>query len=444
MKFYVLMKMYLVILCFMKNVFWMIQYMIYFLVVMFMLMPIKGYLIFSLSYIFSCDIISYFLILLSIWICMLMLMASFGNLRNNFFMGGFMLSILFMLLMLVCTSKLMNLLIFYLFSEGSLIPILFLIMGWGYQPERIQAGLYLLFYTLFVSLPMLLGIFYMDFKYFSLMIYLMKFVSLNYSVMYLVLMLSFLVKIPMFFVHLWLPKAHVEAPVSGSMILAGIMLKLGGYGIMRVLIFMENLNMKFNSILISISLLGALYVSLMCFFQIDLKSLIAYSSVVHMGLMLGGLLTLTNWGFVESKMEMIGHGFNNFYSGECRELNYDLLLFLHWVPLNVLILKMDFFFLNWIYIFIDKYSSSSFFKFTGGDYINCKISNMIFYFNVIDCFSFFFFCSVWPLFILFCSTGSSIYKFKQLLFYWISWIFTFTSSLTSFKCIIFKVRLYNL
>nr|YP_010586311.1 NADH dehydrogenase subunit 4 [Lepidostoma fui]UZZ44086.1 NADH dehydrogenase subunit 4 [Lepidostoma fui] len=429
-------------LCFFKNLYWMSQMMIYFLVFMFMMFYPTSFFHSNLSYIFGIDLISYFLIFLSIWISGLMILASMKlyNFKvSDFF---FLFNILILLFLLICTFSSLNLFMFYLFFEGSLIPVLFLIMGWGGQPERIQAGLYLLFYTLFVSLPMLLGIFYLDFKYFSLMIYLMKFGGLNYSVMYVVMMLSFLVKIPMFFVHLWLPKAHVEAPVSGSMILAGIMLKLGGYGIMRVLVFMENLNMKFNYYLISISLLGALYVSLMCFFQIDLKSLIAYSSVVHMGLMLGGLLTLTNWGFSGGLIMMIGHGLcssglfclvnfnyerlnsrnlfinkgllnlmpslslwwfmflssnmaappslnllgeicllisllswsiilmgllallsffsagyslylfsfmqhgkfinqiNNFYSGECREY---LLLLLHWVPLNMLILKMDFF-----------------------------------------------------------------------------------------------------
>lgn len=104
---------------------------------------------------------------------------------------------------------------------------------------------------------------------------------------------AFLVKLPAFYVHLWLPKAHVEAPVSGSMILAGVLLKLGCYGIIRLMMFFEGIVIILRRMLLSLGLLGGLAVRAICLRQVDLKALIAYSSVSHMGLALGGL---GRWG----------------------------------------------------------------------------------------------------------------------------------------------------
>ncbi|YP_009473448.1 NADH dehydrogenase subunit 4 (mitochondrion) [Choristoneura fumiferana] len=307
MKF-LFMMIFMIPLCFIKNMFWLVQMFLFILMFFFMNLSMTLNNFSNLSYMFGCDMISFGLILLSIWICGLMLMASENLFKIKFYINFFLFNIIFLLIMLYMTFSVMNLFMFYLFFEGSLIPTLLLIMGWGYQPERIQAGLYLLFYTLFASLPLLLGIFYIFNEMNYIMMYFFKFMNLNLYLLYFSMIMAFLVKMPMYFVHLWLPKAHVEAPVSGSMILAGIMLKLGGYGLLRVMVFLQQVGLKFNFIWVIISLLGGFYVSLNCFCQVDIKSLIAYSSVAHMSLVIGGIMTMNYWGFMGSYVLMIGHG----------------------------------------------------------------------------------------------------------------------------------------
>nr|AYW52306.1 NADH dehydrogenase subunit 4 [Agrilinae sp. 1 ACP-2013] len=295
---------------FLMSYFWVFQFMLFILSFMFILNMSFDHSFINISSVLGCDLLSYILVLLSIWICSLMVLASSKINKGGFYSNFFCLVILLLLLSLFFAFSSLNFFIFYLFFEISLIPTLLLILGWGYQPERLQAGVYLLFYTLLASLPMLVSIFFLltsfDSLVFTFFIFPIDSVYLFFCVNFV-----FLVKIPMYFIHLWLPKAHVEAPVSGSMILAGIMLKLGGYGMLRMMKLFIGISCKISYFFIGISVIGGVIVSLMCLRQTDIKSLIAYSSVAHMGLVLGGIMTLNYWGFCGSFLMMIAHGLSS-------------------------------------------------------------------------------------------------------------------------------------
>nr|ACJ69622.1 NADH dehydrogenase subunit 4 [Venturia canescens] len=255
---------------------------------------------------YGMDLYSWGLSLLSIWILLLMLMSS-EVLMNKKNFNLYLYLMYFMLMFLLMCFFSMNMMLFYFFFESSLIPIFLLILGWGFQIERIQASFYMMLYTLFGSMPLFFMIIYIYNKNYTLEMTMIFINKLNIYI-YLMLIMAFLIKLPMYFVHLWLPKAHVEAPITGSMILAGVMLKLGSYGLMRVFLMMMNMCLKFNKFIIIISIMGGLISSFICLCQIDLKMLIAYSSVVHMSVLLSGMMTLFNMGYMGGYMMMISHG----------------------------------------------------------------------------------------------------------------------------------------
>jgi len=145
---------------FLKNRFWLNQFIYFIIFILFFFSISFNYIVYNISYIFGCDLLRYVIILLSFWICSLIIIASSNLFKKNFYYNLFMLVILLLLFSLFCTFSSLNLFIFYLFFEIRLIPTLILIIGWGYQPERIQAGIYLLFYTLFASLPIIITIFF--------------------------------------------------------------------------------------------------------------------------------------------------------------------------------------------------------------------------------------------------------------------------------------------
>nr|YP_010563527.1 NADH dehydrogenase subunit 4 [Epicauta emmerichi]UBU96211.1 NADH dehydrogenase subunit 4 [Epicauta emmerichi] len=289
------------------NYFWLLQFSMIFVSFMFLLTFSLNYMYMYISYCFGVDLISYLMILLSFWVCSLMVMASGKIYLTRFWSQLFIFVLLILLISLLMAFSALNLFMFYVFFEVSLIPTLMLILGWGYQPERLQAGIYLLFYTMLASLPMMVTIFFYYYNHGTLEFFMLD-KELNEILLYLCMNMVFYVKIPLFFIHLWLPKAHVEAPVSGSMILAGIMLKLGGYGLMRMMVVFMSIGMKINSVFIGLSMIGGLMVSLICLRQSDMKMLIAYSSVAHMGLAVSGILTMSFWGMSGALMMMIAHG----------------------------------------------------------------------------------------------------------------------------------------
>ena len=209
--------------------------------------------------------------------------------KSGTFLNVLVLSLVIVLLVFFCINKL---LIFYIAFELSILPIFLIILGWGYQSERLSARLRIIFYTLRASIPLLTLLIFSQ-QFFSI-VCIENFFALNrenVSVfsrpLIVFFLLAFAVKLPIFGVHLWLPKAHVEAPVLGSMILAAILLKLGSYGLW--LFFQIAFSFSFVNIWMSVSLTGATLVRLLCLRLRDIKIIIAYSSVRHMGILIAAL-----------------------------------------------------------------------------------------------------------------------------------------------------------
>nr|YP_009163092.1 NADH dehydrogenase subunit 4 [Ephippus orbis]AKT94775.1 NADH dehydrogenase subunit 4 [Ephippus orbis] len=207
-----------------------------------------------------------------------------------------------------------ELILFYVMFEATLIPTLFLITRWGNQTERLNAGIYFLFYTLAGSLPLLVALLLLQNNVGTLSLLTISYTNplplTTYAdkLWWAGCLLAFLVKMPLYGVHLWLPKAHVEAPVAGSMILAAVLLKLGGYGMVRMLTILEPATKELGYPFIIFALWGVIMTGSICLRQTDLKSLIAYSSVSHMGLVVGGILIQTPWGLTGALILMIAHG----------------------------------------------------------------------------------------------------------------------------------------
>jgi len=213
---------------------------------------------------------------------------------------------------LIFTFTSLDIVMFYVFFETVLIPIFLIIGIWGPRRRRIRASLLLFFYTLFGSLLMLFAILVINFQIGSFdyqLLFLSNFSETKQKLLWLCFFFSFSAKIPMMPFHIWLPEAHVEAPTTGSVILAGILLKLGSYGFLRFSIpLFPYASVYFLPFVYTICIISIVYSSLTAIRQSDLKKVIAYASVAHMNTIILGLFSLNVQGLEGSILQMISHG----------------------------------------------------------------------------------------------------------------------------------------
>nr|YP_007624406.1 NADH dehydrogenase subunit 4 [Grus monacha]ACN53692.1 NADH dehydrogenase subunit 4 [Grus monacha] len=262
------------------------------------------------------DQISSPLLVLSCWLLPLMIMASQNHLQHEppVRKRMFIMTLITIQPFIILAFSATELMLFYISFEATLIPTLILITRWGNQPERLSAGIYLLFYTLISSLPLLITVLHLHTQIGTLQLTMLELThptltnSWSNLLSGLALLTAFMVKAPLYGLHLWLPKAHVEAPIAGSMLLAALLLKLGGYGIMRITLLTGPLPEHLHYPFLTLALWGALMTSSICLRQTDLKALIAYSSVSHMGLVIAASTIQTHWSFSGAMILMISHG----------------------------------------------------------------------------------------------------------------------------------------
>ncbi|MBL6600807.1 MAG: NADH-quinone oxidoreductase subunit M [Alphaproteobacteria bacterium] len=263
----------------------------------------------NINYHMGLDGISLFFVLLSTLLTPICILSSWDAVKTR--VREYMIAFLVLETMMVGMFCALDMLVFYIFFEGVLIPMFIIIGVWG-GARRVYAAFKFFLYTLLGSVLMLVAMLSMYFTADTtdvptLMAF--KFAADIQPWLWLAFFASFAVKVPMWPVHTWLPDAHVEAPTAGSVILAGVLLKMGGYGFLRFSIpmFPEATDM-FAPLVFTLSVVAVIYTSLVALAQEDLKKLIAYSSVAHMGFVTIGMFTMNEQGVQGSIFQMLSHG----------------------------------------------------------------------------------------------------------------------------------------
>jgi NADH-quinone oxidoreductase subunit M len=280
---------------------------------------------FSVNYHLGVDGISVLFILLNSFITVLVVIAGWEVIQNK--VAQYLAAFLVMSGLLNGSFAALDAVLFYVFFEATLIPMYLVIGVWG-GPNRVYAAVKFFLYTLLGSLLMLLAFLYLYNKSggsFSVLDYHKLPLPLNAQiVLFVAFLMAFAVKVPMWPVHTWLPDAHVEAPTGGSAVLAAILLKLGAYGFVRFsLPILPDASHYLAGFMITLSLIAIAYISLVALAQTDMKKLIAYSSISHMGFVTLGFFIFNAYGMEGGLVQMISHGFVSAALFLCVGVMYD-------------------------------------------------------------------------------------------------------------------------